>query len=311
MKNLKLVLLFTVLVLATTSCTKQQTNEPALSNDEEQVDLNAYEDLFRSIDAESSSNFGSNVELLPYSENYQSLREAGRLWRWIKRHSKAIITVASDALGGVVGSFGGPGCTVGGAVLASGVVGAALGGEVKGTADKGGNTITITLSTSSTLEAKNGDILTIGEAHNRTLHKASLKDMFSSNKSADDVYAQLRKEVAEDYKIKLSSIPEKNPVSFTPSELLNCIESPEVNSFDEMVLQMSEISNVSKARVRYILTTVINNLMLVENNGNVETYNIDLSKIISQSSLTKEEQQLLIDGTSIAANSNLYWNENN
>lgn len=308
----------TMLLLALSlvySCSQSSLSSPKEEETLQNPQISEEDDTYRSLFAELDKikvvdKSISQQELLTFSapKNYSQaeLRFFGTVWKWLKAHAKEVVVVASDAFGGVVGSAVsiGPG-TIAGATVASAIAGVSIGGEVSITAADGVISGTVSVPLSTKVSSNNGQQYTIGEAHNLILRKAYNDGVISKKVSSDDIYQRLRVQIASDYGINLNQIPKENPVKFSTKALLDCIESPEVNSFDEAVKRVAKVVNLSEEKSRFILTTVVNNMLIKSNQGDLQSYNIKISEIIQASQLKEFDKTLLIDGTSVAVNSTI------
>ena len=130
---------------------------------------------------------------------------------------------------------------------------------------------------------------------------------FSTKHSDDEMFQRVKTIVTRRYNLKESVLLEKNPLNFKVRDLIGVIDRPNVNTYEDLVHEIASITHLPSYQVNFILTSCINNYQLTLEDKDLKQLNIDISKIVKESSLPSADKQLLIDATSISANSALYW----
>ena len=130
---------------------------------------------------------------------------------------------------------------------------------------------------------------------------------FSTKPSDDEMFQRVKTIVTRRYNLKESELLEKNPLNFKVRDLIGVIDRPNVNTYEDLVHEIASITHLPSYQVNFILTSCINNYQLTLEDKDLKQLNIDISKIVKESSLPSADKQLLIDATSISANSALYW----
>lgn len=278
----------------------------------------AYQMLFAELDdlVTTEADISSPL-MVPYSPNLQS--NGLRVLLQDKKTSlekfwDGVVIIASDAIGavggGLLGSVAGPEGIGGGAILggvaASRIVAKELGYEVTpDTTIQGGLGISIALS--SQLPLRDGSFQTIGEAHNFVLANLKLENAYQY--SDEEIYNQVRNVVATTYKFKESELPQESPLSFDPKELITVIHRPNVETYEDLVQEIAGITHLPANQVNFILTSSLNNYQLALEQKDLKSLNVNISEMVEKSSLTEAEKKTLIDATSVATNSAVYWKD--
>ncbi len=289
---------------------QQETETNNEGNVQQEV---AYQALFAELDDLVSKSADAPSLTTRYVTQPTDLRGLDKLKTTLQKFWDGVVIVASDALGGVVGgaagSLIGPEGTIGGAVIAgsaaSAIAAEELGYEVRPDTTSGNPGVSIVFSSQLTL--KDGSKETIGEGHNNLLSKMKIDGSFSTKHSDDEMFQRVKSIVIRRYNLKESELLEKNPLNFKVRDLIGVIDRPNVNTYEDLVHEIASITHLPFYQVNFILTSCINNYQLTLEDKDLKQLNIDISKIVKESSLPSADKQLLIDATSISANSALYW----
>lgn len=282
---------------------QQETETNNEGNVQQEV---AYQALFAELDDLVSKSTDAPSLTTRYGTQPTDLRGLNKKKTTLRKIWDGLIIVASDALGGFVGGAVG---SAGGAIIVGGAASAIaaeeLGYEVIPDTTSGNPGFAIIFSSQLTL--KDGSMETIGEGHNNLLSKMKIDGSFSTKHSDDEMFQRVKTIVTRRYNLKESELLEKNPLNFKIRDLIGVIDRPNVNTYEDLVHEIASITHLPSYQVNFILTSCINNYQLTLEDKDLKQLNIDISKIVKESSLPSADKQLLIDATSISANSALYW----
>lgn len=290
---------------------QQETETNNEGNVQQEV---AYQALFAELDDLVSKSADAPSLTTRYGTQPTDLRGLNKKKTTLRKIWDGLIIVASDALGGTVGGaagtlIAGPEGTIGGILIggsaASAIAAEELGYEVRPDTTSGNPGFSIIFSSQLTL--KDGSTETIGEGHNNLLSKMKIDGSFSTKHSDDEMFQRVKTIVTRRYNLKESELLEKNPLNFKVRDLIGVIDRPNVNTYEDLVHEIASITHLPSYQVNFILTSCINNYQLTLEDKDLKQLNIDISKIVKESSLPSADKQLLIDATSISANSALYW----
>lgn len=280
--------------------------EPETNNEGNVQQEVAYQALFAELDDLVSKSADAPSLTTRYSTQPTDLRGLDKQKTTLQKIWDGAVIVASDALGGFVGGAVG---SAGGAIIVGGAASAIaaeeLGYEVIPDTTSGNPGFAIIFSSQLTL--KDGSMETIGEGHNNLLSKMKIDGSFSTKHSDDEMFQRVKTIVTRRYNLKESELLEKNPLNFKIRDLIGVIDRPNVNTYEDLVHEIASITHLPSYQVNFILTSCINNYQLTLEDKDLKQLNIDISKIVKESSLPSADKQLLIDATSISANSALYW----
>jgi len=280
--------------------------EPETNNEGNVQQEVAYQALFAELDDLVSKSADAPSLTTRYSTQPTDLRGLNKKKTTLRKIWDGVVIVASDALGGFVGGAVG---SAGGAIIVGGAASAIaaeeLGYEVIPDTTSGNPGFAIIFSSQLTL--KDGSMETIGEGHNNLLSKMKIDGSFSTKHSDDEMFQRVKTIVTRRYNLKESELLEKNPLNFKIRDLIGVIDRPNVNTYEDLVHEIASITHLPSYQVNFILTSCINNYQLTLEDKDLKQLNIDISKIVKESSLPSADKQLLIDATSISANSALYW----
>lgn len=280
--------------------------EPETNNEGNVQQEVAYQALFAELDDLVSKSAEAPSLTTRYGTQPTDLRGLNKKKTTLRKIWDGVVIVASDALGGFVGGAVG---SAGGAIIvgsaASAIAAEELGYEVRPDTTSGNPGFSIVFSSQLTL--KDGSKETIGEGHNNLLTKMKLDGSFSTKHSDDEMFQRVKTIVTRRYNLKESELLEKNPLNFKVRDLIGVIDRPNVNTYEDLVHEIASITHLPSNQVNFILTSCINNYQLALEDKDLKQLNIDISKIVKESSLPSADKQLLIDATSISANSALYW----
>ena len=284
---------------------QQETETNNEGNVQQEV---AYQALFAELDDLVSKSADAPSLTTRYGTQPTDLRGLNKNKKktTLRKIWDGVVIVASDALGGFVGGAVG---SAGGAIIvgsaASAIAAKELGYDVRPDTTSGNPGFSIVFSSQLTL--KDGSKETIGEGHNNLLTKMKLDGSFSTKHSDDEMFQRVKTIVTRRYNLKESELLEKNPLNFKVRDLIGVIDRPNVNTYEDLVHEIASITHLPSYQVNFILTSCINNYQLTLEDKDLKQLNIDISKIVKESSLPSADKQLLIDATSISANSALYW----
>ena len=282
---------------------QQETGTNNEGNVQQEV---AYQALFAELDDLVSKSADAPSLTTRYGTQPTDLRGLNKEKTTLQKIWDGVVIVASDALGGFVGGAVG---SAGGAIIvgsaASAIAAEELGYEVRPDTTSGNPGFSIIFSSQLTL--KDGSTETIGEGHNNLLSKMKIDGSFSTKPSDDEMFQRVKTIVTRRYNLKESELLEKNPLNFKVRDLIGVIDRPNVNTYEDLVHEIASITHLPSYQVNFILTSCINNYQLTLEDKDLKQLNIDISKIVKESSLPSADKQLLIDATSISANSALYW----
>lgn len=284
---------------------QQETETNNEGNVQQEV---AYQALFAELDDLVSKSADAPSLTTRYGTQPTDLRGLNKNKKktTLRKIWDGVVIVASDALGGFVGGAVG---SAGGAIIvgsaASAIAAKELGYDVRPDTTSGNPGFSIVFSSQLTL--KDGSKETIGEGHNNLLTKMKLDGSFSTKHSDDEMFQRVKTIVTRRYNLKESELLEKNPLNFKVRDLIGVIDRPNVNTYEDLVHEIASITHLPSDQVNFILTSCINNYQLTLEDKDLKQLNIDISKIVKESSLPSADKQLLIDATSISANSALYW----
>ncbi|MBL6453405.1 MAG: hypothetical protein JNG44_06950 [Porphyromonas sp.] len=282
---------------------QQETETNNEGNVQQEV---AYQALFAELDDLVSKSADAPSLTTRYGTQPTDLRGLNKKKTTLRKIWDGVVIVASDALGGFVGGAVG---SAGGAIIvgsaASAIAAKELGYDVRPDTTSGNPGFSIVFSSQLTL--KDGSKETIGEGHNNLLTKMKLDGSFSTKHSDDEMFQRVKTIVTRRYNLKESELLEKNPLNFKVRDLIGVIDRPNVNTYEDLVHEIASITHLPSDQVNFILTSCINNYQLTLEDKDLKQLNIDISKIVKESSLPSADKQLLIDATSISANSALYW----
>lgn len=280
--------------------------EPETNNEGNVQQEVAYQALFAELDDLVSKSADAPSLTTRYGTQPTDLRGLDKQKTTLQKIWDGVVIVASDALGGFVGGAVG---SAGGAIIVGGAASAIaaeeLGYEVIPDTTSGNPGFAIIFSSQLTL--KDGSMETIGEGHNNLLSKMKIDGSFSTKHSDDEMFQRVKTIVTRRYNLKESELLEKNPLNFKIRDLIGVIDRPNVNTYEDLVHEIASITHLPSYQVNFILTSCINNYQLTLEDKDLKQLNIDISKIVKESSLPSADKQLLIDATSISANSALYW----
>lgn len=280
--------------------------EPETNNEGNVQQEVAYQALFAELDDLVSKSADAPSLTTRYSTQPTDLRGLDKQKTTLQKIWDGVVIVASDALGGFVGGAVG---SAGGAIIVGGAASAIaaeeLGYDVRPDTTSGNPGFSIIFSSQLTL--KDGSMETIGEGHNNLLSKMKIDGSFSTKHSDDEMFQRVKTIVTRRYNLKESELLEKNPLNFKIRDLIGVIDRPNVNTYEDLVHEIASITHLPSYQVNFILTSCINNYQLALEDKDLKQLNIDISKIVKESSLPSADKQLLIDATSISANSALYW----
>lgn len=282
---------------------QQETETNNEGNVQQEV---AYQALFAELDDLVSKSADAPSLTTRYGTQPTDLRGLNKKKTTLRKIWDGVVIVASDALGGFVGGAVG---SAGGAIIvgsaASAIAAKELGYDVRPDTTSGNPGFSIVFSSQLTL--KDGSKETIGEGHNNLLTKMKLDGSFSTKHSDDEMFQRVKTIVTRRYNLKENELLEKNPLNFKVRDLIGVIDRPNVNTYEDLVHEIASITHLPSDQVNFILTSCINNYQLTLEDKDLKQLNIDISKIVKESSLPSADKQLLIDATSISANSALYW----
>ncbi|WP_298542873.1 hypothetical protein [uncultured Porphyromonas sp.] len=284
---------------------QQETETNNEGNVQQEV---AYQALFAELDDLVSKSADAPSLTTRYGTQPTDLRGLNKNKKktTLRKIWDGVVIVASDALGGFVGGAVG---SAGGAIIvgsaASAIAAKELGYDVRPDTTSGNPGFSIVFSSQLTL--KDGSKETIGEGHNNLLSKMKIDGSFSTKHSDDEMFQRVKTIVTRRYNLKESELLEKNPLNFKVRDLIGVIDRPNVNTYEDLVHEIASITHLPSYQVNFILTSCINNYQLTLEDKDLKQLNIDISKIVKESSLPSADKQLLIDATSISANSALYW----
>ena len=284
---------------------QQETETNNEGNVQQEV---AYQALFAELDDLVSKSADAPSLTTRYGTQPTDLRGLNKNKKktTLRKIWDGVVIEASDALGGFVGGAVG---SAGGAIIvgsaASAIAAKELGYDVRPDTTSGNPGFSIIFSSQLTL--KDGSTETIGEGHNNLLSKMKIDGGFSTKHSDDEMFQRVKTIVTRRYNLKESELLEKNPLNFKVRDLIGVIDRPNVNTYEDLVHEIASITHLPSDQVNFILTSCINNYQLTLEDKDLKQLNIDISKIVKESSLPSADKQLLIDATSISANSALYW----